>query len=84
MVLIRILERSSGKRDKREEEIKSLLQKASEESHSNNIERINYLNQAKIIKEKIEREKGQIYFKKYPEIPKMINETTNKLIEYES
>ena len=43
-----------------------------------------YLRQATKLKRDIEREKGQIYFEKYPKILNKIDETIEKLMEYES
>jgi len=81
MVLTKIFVK---KRDPREKEIKSLLEKSIEEWPMGSFEGREYLDQAIEIKEDIEREKGQIYFEKYPEIPLKIDAVIKELIEYES
>ena len=71
-------------RDPREKEIESLLKKSIEEWPIKSLECKEYLKQAIKIRENIERNKGRIYFEKYPEIPQKINSIIDKLWEYES
>jgi len=71
-------------RDPREKEIKNLLRKTLEEWPEKSLNGKEYLKEAIDKKEDIEREKGQIYFEKYPEIPHQIDAVINKLVEYES
>lgn len=81
------LKKTVGKRDKREKEIKSLLEKAIEEWPKNGFDGKDYLKKAGLLKEEIERERGIAYFQKYPEIPEMISQTIDKIdkfLEYES
>ena len=72
------------KRDPREKEIEVLLEKVLEEWPKNGLVGKKYLKQAVDKKKNIERDKGQIYFEKYPEIPKRINSVIDELTEYES
>ena len=81
MVLTKIFVKE---RDPREKEIESLLKKSIEEWPIRSLEGQDYLNEAIKIKKDIEREKGQIYFEKYPEIIFEIDETIKRLTEYES
>jgi len=71
-------------RDVREKEIEILLEKTLEAWPMGSFEGREYLDQAIEIKEKIEKEKGQIYFEKYPKVILKIDETIEKLMEYES
>lgn len=68
------------KRDYREKEIKTLLEKAMEEWPKNVFTGREYLRKAISLKEVIFKEKGEIYFIKYPEIPNMINSLIKKFI----
>ncbi len=58
-----------GKRDPREEEIKILLARDGKD----------YLKEAIKIKESISRDRGTIYFEKYPEISNQIDEVSEEL-----
>ena len=73
-----------GKRDKREEEINDLLEKVLKEWPKKNHKGKTYLTQATDKKAEIEKERGTIYFDKYPEIPNKIKAIINKLMGYES
>ena len=81
MVLTEIL---VGKRDEREEEIEDLLKQTLEEWENNSLNGKSYLNKAIKLKSDIEREKGKVYFEKYPEISKRVGKVINKLLEYET
>jgi len=72
------------KRDVREKEIEILLKKTLEAWPMGSFDGREYLDQAIEIKEKIEKEKGQIYFEKYPKILNKIDAVIKELIEYES
>ena len=84
MVLIEVLKEFVGKRDKREKDIEDLLKKALKEWPNNSFEGKSYLDNAIKIKLDIKREKGKIYFDKYPEISIMLGEAVNKLFEYQT
>ena len=72
------------KRDVREKEIQILLKKALEAWPMGSFDGRVYLHQATKLKRDIEKEKGQIYFEKYPKILNKIDAVIKELIEYES
>jgi len=72
-----------GERDKREKEIENLLEKTLEKWPENGLTGRGYLDQAIAKKEEIEKEKGKIYFKKYPEISQKIDAVVVKLFKDE-
>ena len=72
-----------GKRDPREKEIENLLKKTLEKWPENGLKGRGYLDQAIAKKEEIEKERGKIYFEKYPEISKKIDNVVVKLFEDE-
>ena len=55
-----------------------------EEWENNSLNGKSYLNKAIKLKSDIEREKGKVYFEKYPEISKRVGKVINKLLEYET
>ena len=72
------------KRDVREKEIEILLKKTLEAWPMGSFDGRVYLHQATKLKRDIEKEKGQIYFEKYPKILNKIDAVIKELIEYES
>jgi len=81
MVLTKTLKGFVGKRDEREQEINNLLEKALAGESENGFKVREYVTQAISKKEEIEKERGTIYFEKYPEIPEKINKAINYLID---
>ena len=73
-----------GKRDSREKLIEALLGRSIEEQSKNyHLSKV-YLKQAIRIENEIEKDRGRIYFIKYPEMKNNINFLTTKILKYEN